>query len=848
MAFGAMLGAMTVVAAPIPEGWFAFPMVAGPGPLGGADASFLNTAPAGSAGFVTIRDGHFVDGAGNRLRFFATNLTATACFPAPEAAPRLARRLAALGFNLIRLHFMDIEKPHGLFESDRVTFAPEQLDRLDRLVAALKAAGIHVNLNLHVARRYPGIDGEAATRFGFGKVLDRFHPPFIEAQVDYAKRLLGHVNPYTGNAYAQEPAVAMIELNNENTLLPFWGGSLDDLPEPFAGELLRQWNDWLKKRYGTEASLRKAWSRGERPDGPDLLGGADGWTAESSGGAAATLTPTTRGLRWTATREGSAGWHLQFMRRDLTLVGGEDYAFAFRYRSDVPVTVTAMLAVPPWSGLGLSADLPASPEWSARTLRFRAGDSGGPRARLNLSSNNATGFAELESPVLRLAGRAALAKDESLARGTVRSRAAGGTDAAGRDWWAFLASTERATTRRLVRLLKDELKVRVPITDTQADYGGAAGILREAGESDYLDAHAYWEHPHFPKGSWDPEIWTIGNRSQVRSASGGVLADLALARVAGKPFTISEYNTPNPSDFGAETIPLLAAVAAFQDWDAVFPYSYMDFKQAWDTDRLPGFFDLAGNPGKLVFAPACAIAFRSGLVAAGGTPVTLTLPASAAPELLATGRQGLRSLWQAAGVDAGAVTRRRLAIRVDPAATLSATSEPVAAGATRASDTGELTWTPGGTDPRFTVNAPAFRLAAGELAGRAVTLGDLTCTFSRWSSGHAVLAAVALDGTPLAAARKIMVCVAARVENQGMGWNADRSSVGRNWGEGPVIAERVPVEVALPGTGWTARPLDGNGAPRRALRSRAQGGRTTLALNAPGTDSSLWFLIERSTP
>lgn len=842
-----MLAAMTASASPVPEGWFPFPMVAGDGGLGAAAAPFPASTPAGSAGFISIRDGHFADGSGRRIRFFGTNLTATACFPRPEDAPRVARRLAALGFNLVRLHFMDIEKPNGLMNADLTTMDPGQLDRLDRLVAELKSAGIYMDLNLHVARRYPGIEGKAAERFGFGKVLDRFHPPFIAMQEAYARQLLGHVNPYTQTAYAAEPAVAMIELNNENTMLPFWGGSLEGLPEPYAGELLRQWNGWLTHQYGTDARLRAAWSPGERTEGPDLLGGTAGWTSESSGGASAGLVPTATGLRWSATRSGSAGWHLQFMRPGLAFAGGEDYVLSLRYRSDVPATVTGMLAVDPWSGLGLSADLPASREWSARTLRFRAADSGGPRARLNVSSNNATGFVELDGITLRIAGRTSLAPDETIARGTVRSRFAG-TDPAVRDWWAFLAATERATTRRLVRLLKDELKVRVPITDTQADYGGAAGILREAGESDYLDAHAYWEHPDFTKGSWDPEFWRIGNSSQVRSATGGVLADLALARVEGRPFTISEYNTPNPGDHGAETLPLLAAVAAFQDWDAVMPYTYMDFKTEWNADRLTGFFDLAGNPGKLVFAPGCAIAFRNGLITPGRDPVTLTLPANAAADLLAAGRTSVRRMWGDAGVDAGAVTLRRLAIRVAAGATGIAADDRIVPAATRTSDSGEFFWRPGGPDPVFTVNAPAFRLVAGELAGRSIVLGDCTLTFGRWASGHAVLTVVAVDGRPLAASTRIMVSVAARVENQGMGWNADRTSVGRNWGTGPAIAERVPVDLTLPGHGWITVPLDGHGVPRRALRPGSAGTRTTAALNAPGTDSSLWFLIERRTP
>ncbi len=825
-------------AAAVPDGWFAFPMIAGNGALGAADTAFLNPTASGSNGFVSVIDGHFADGAGNRIRFFGTNLTATACFPKPEDAPRLARRLAALGFNLVRLHFMDIEKPNGLMNADLVTFDPAQLDRLDRLVAELRNAGIYVDLNLHVARRYPGIHGAAADRFGFGKVLDRFYPPFIALQEDYARKLLGHVNPHTGNAYAAEPAVAMIELNNENTMLPFWGGSLQDLPEPFAAELQRQWNDWLKRIYGTDAKLRAAWARDERAAGPDLLTRSRGWTGQSSGGAAASLATAGTTLRWTATRAGSLDWHLQLMRTGVALAEGEDYECSFRYRADVAVALTAMLDTAPWSGLGLAADLPASPAWTSRTIRFRAGGSSGPRARLNLSTHTATGFVELADVRLRAAARTALAPGESLARGTVRPRIDGGTEASVRNWWAFVAATERATTRRLVRLLKEELKVRVPITDTQADYGGGAGLLRESGEGDYLDAHAYWEHPEFTKGSWDPEFWRIGNSSQIRSDSGGALADLAMARVAGKPFTISEYNAPNPSDYGAQTMPLLASMAAFQDWDAVMPYTYMDFKAEWDTDRLAGFFDLAGNPGKLVFAPASALAFRRGLIAPGTRTATLTLPADAAPDLLVSGRTSPRRLWSDAGVSATLVSTTRLAVRVDPAATaISASRQDGAPGA--------MSWTPRDPHPVFTVAAPGFRLVAGDVADRTIAVGDLGLAFGRWACGHAVLTAVSLDEHPIANASRVLVSVAARVENQGMGWNADRTSVGKRWGTGPAIAERVPVTLTLPGAGWRVTPLDGRGRSAGTIPVRSGRGSTTMALNAPGTVSSLWFLVER---
>ena len=90
-------------------------------------------------------------------------------------------------------------------------------------------------------------------------MLDRFYPPFIESQKVYARALLTHVNPYTGHAYTAEPAVLCVEMNNENTALPFWAGNLDDLPEPYAGELKRQWNVWLRERYRSTPRLRAAW-------------------------------------------------------------------------------------------------------------------------------------------------------------------------------------------------------------------------------------------------------------------------------------------------------------------------------------------------------------------------------------------------------------------------------------------------------------------------------------------------------------------------------------------------------------------------------------------------------------
>jgi len=851
MILSALLVALSAQAAEpagIPDGWFPFALVGGTGALGAADVSFLNEVPAGKDGFIAVRDGHFVDGKGRRVRFFATNLTATACFPEPAEAPKLAKRLRALGFNLVRLHFMDIEAPEGLFGKDLVTLDPGQLDRLDGLVYALKSEGIYVDINLHVSRRYPGIDGAAAEKYGSGKVLDRFYPPFVEMQKAYARDLLTHVNAKTGVPYAKEPAVAVVEINNENTLLPFWGGSPVDLPEPFGGELNRQWQAWLTAKYRTTAALRAAWGTGARPAGPEMLRngalkkGKEGWTIESADGAQATLAASGGVLCWTATRAGTADWNLQLMQTGLEIRAGIAYELSFRARSLIPMklTLSVMLQVDPWTGLGLETQPEPASEWKTLTYRFTGASSGGPRARLNFSTDNRTGTVELAELSLREAEVKGLPAGASLERGTVPLRADAGTPAATLDYWTFLVETERGVTSSIMNFLRRDLGVVVPICDTQAGYGQAAGVLREAALSDFIDEHAYWEHPQFPGRGWDPGNWRIPNTDQVAVDWGGVIEDLALRRVDGKPFTVSEYNIPTPSDHAAPTLPMLSALAAFQDWDAVYAYTYLDFRREWASDHFLGFFDFAGHPGKLVFAPAAALAFRLGLVEPGREPVTVTLPRDAAASLLARRAAGLRNVWENAGVALGTVSVRRMQIRIaEPGSPLAAMGT-VPIGATRISDTGEITWRPGKEDRMFTVEAPGFRMAAGTIPGREFRLGDVAVAAGKAANASACLAIVALDGKPISGSSRVLVTLAARVENQSMGWNADRTSVGRNWGHGPTIAEKVTATLTLPGRGWKAEVLDGAGNP--VGRLAIEGSRVALNAKPP---YSLWFLLTR---
>ena len=191
------------------------------------------------------------------LRLLGTNLTFAGAFPPKEAAPLLAGHLRKLGMNVVRFHHVDMgPAPRGLWLPDFSGLDPQQMDRLDWLIYQLKQHGIYVNLNLHVSRTYPGVPAGVQQAFKYGKGLDNFYPPFIRLQEDYARLLLTHRNPYTQTTYAGGPAVAVIEINNENSLTHISGSAMRIMPEPFKSGLRKQW--W-KCRSAALRSLSAVW-------------------------------------------------------------------------------------------------------------------------------------------------------------------------------------------------------------------------------------------------------------------------------------------------------------------------------------------------------------------------------------------------------------------------------------------------------------------------------------------------------------------------------------------------------------------------------------------------------------
>ena len=829
------------------------------------DVSFLNAKPAGVNGYITPKNGHFVESkTGQRVRFLGTNFAAVQAFPTHADADKIAAHIAKQGINLVRLHHMDNSwggADGSIWDpayKDHQHFSAAQLDRVDYLVSQLKKNGVYSNINLHVSRQFSAADGfpESVNKlpFDFDKRVDEFDRRMIQLQKNYARDLLTHVNPYTGLAYTNDPAVAVVEINNENSLTSNWGplgAGLDTLPEPFRGELVGFWNTWLLKKYGTDAKLTAAWTAGLTPKGPGLLANTSDWTIEHQGTSTADFaTALDRRLSLGApninvhiAQVDGTSWHVQVHQTGLDLHEDTTYTVAFRAKADAPrsINVSAGLDQADWHTLGLSHDAALTTDWKEFHFVFTAQNTVPSHARIAFILGDSVGTVSLSDLQIHPGAEGAgLQPGESLAAKNIEMPTAS-LKMQNEDWIGFLADTERAYAEEMRSYLKNDLHVRANILCSQMGYGGLTSLRRNA-SMEFADNHAYWQHPSFPHKAWDSKDWNIPNTSMVAdmaAGGGGTLRDLAQYRVFGKPYSISEYNHPAPNDYRAEMMPEYASFAAFQDWDMIYLFAEGDYGANASTDRINSYFDTANDLSKTAFLPAAALMFRAETFPASQSIAVATVPPN---RLVSLGSAS--AVWGAA-TGQGDIKLSPYVQRFDLALG-GPNSQDVTLSQKQSRMVVQSFVTVGksAAGPLYTGDSPAALTFAGSVGGQTVTLGGSTLTFPAFGNNFAAMTLTAMDQKPLTQSRHILLTLVGKVENTGMVWNADRTTVTDQWGHGPILAEGIPATVVLKTDGTPGRQVWAlNATGKRNVEVPAISANGSLTFTAGPQFKTLWYEI-----
>jgi hypothetical protein len=400
------------------------------------------------------------------------------------------------------------------------------------------------------------------------------------------------------------------------------------------------------------------------------------------------------------------------------------------------------------------------------------------------------------------------------------------------DWWAFLVDTEGAYAKEMRNYVRKDLKTHALIMDTQMSYGNPGSFKREA-DSDFADDHAYWQHPNFPGSAWDFRHWDIRNTPMTASLAageGGEFATLAANRVAGKPYTITEYSHPAPSDYQAEMYPLFATFAALQDWDGIFQFDFGDYGRGDPHTHIQGFFGMQGNPAKEALAPAAAVLFRNGLIAPIASKATLHLPPTAPYGMLEA-----KAIWRTlSNNNVPDLFSHRLETLIDPLAK----SPKVVL--TKVAGRQFVKVITGHAGPQFVAFSDYAVVATGFLGGQTIECGPVRMDVPEFGNNFASLMLVSLDGKPIAKSERLLLSVIGKAENTAMVWNATRTSVGAYWGRGPALAEGIPIHLTIAGSALRhAYGLDAAGARERDAPVSVVDGNATFSF---GPDlQTVWY-------
>jgi hypothetical protein len=243
------------------------------------DLRYLNEKEAGESGFVRrSADGNdFVLGNGQPARFWSI-----LSFHKNEENPEWnhhARWLAKRGVNLVRL-FGDLFSD----ENSRLTdIRIKERDNVWRSVAAFKKEGIytsympfwsHVVSSKHLKSwGIPGDEDQSPSGLLF------FDKTLQSGYKSWLKQMFDTKNPYTGIRLADDPSLAIIELQNEDSLL-FWTA------QGIKGQQLRNleklYGDYLIKKYGSLDKASATW----QVAGPAELGFQNGGVDDFAQGRA----------------------------------------------------------------------------------------------------------------------------------------------------------------------------------------------------------------------------------------------------------------------------------------------------------------------------------------------------------------------------------------------------------------------------------------------------------------------------------------------------------------------------------------------------------------------------------
>lgn len=864
----------------------AFPWMLNPTrPLDNRYIPGLSAKTTAEKGRITIQDGKLVYPDGSRARLYGVTIAGPAVFPDSAQAIAVAQRLRSIGINLVRLTLFDYTNYNDASILVRSTttssgFDSTMLRRFDWFVAQLRQHGIYVSLVLRsarLARRDDGIPGWDSIRYA-GRLYSYFLPSYQLMVRNFVRDLLMRRNQFTGIPYRDDPTIAIVELDQDNSLFTQWvsntpfpisqGGQLSYLHSRMLDSAFIR---FVLSKYRSAQAAQNAWTFTPKTTA-NVIGNPsfedpfdNSWQLTVSGNALAIVErdPLDKkdgaySMRIRIAQAGSAVGNIRYRN---VLPQLQRYAL---YRVQLWAKTDASMRYATFVIANFSIRDTLRQQWKEYTYTFRSNVEGPAEFRVEVGGMS--GDVWIDNVRVTALPEAALRSGESFANYTVaRSRYSQHTEhslARWRDNVEFYQSLTESWYEWMRRFIHDTLHCAALIAP-----GNQQSLLNDIYAARLLDLPSVgtgWDSPYRRiAGATSDSAWYILNDPQLGNRFGGILYIPARTRIVGKPLMVNSYSVPYPFSSMGELTLLIPAYLAYQDAD-VFVLTYYAFNRSslitpWVRPRYGTegagtitHYEYAGNPGVTTALPLSSYVFRHQLISPARDELLLrqTQEALNYPPynqigafFLYSGADNRLPLFRRIAIDSFTATLQSY----QPHREIPALADQANVNTAQLlSDTDELLWN--ANDTVFLVRTPFYRAATGILRGKILDLSSSsTLTIERLDDGmYGTVEFLSRDST-LDAAQTVVMSLTTRSTTTGALWDGD-STVYRQWGGPPMQMEsmRLIVTWRHAADSLLIIPLDSNGIPMdRMIRGIPKGpsGRFRFTIDQ-ATDKTAWYALQ----
>lgn len=225
--------------------------------------------PAGKHGFVQIIGDKFEFEDGTIIKFWGVNICSAKPYSNRKTIDDWVKFLAKYGVNAVRFHKFTA---HGMPDDVSTKLADEKLQQMDYFHYRLKETGIYYGWSpIYGHKPRPGdkdrllaydeiAKADMNSHLSYSTIgLVNFAEDLQDLHIDLVVSMLNHKNPHTGLRYAQDPALAFVELQNEDNIYFATSLRMANMCPTYKKLLCQKFSIWLKREYGTRQNLEQAW-------------------------------------------------------------------------------------------------------------------------------------------------------------------------------------------------------------------------------------------------------------------------------------------------------------------------------------------------------------------------------------------------------------------------------------------------------------------------------------------------------------------------------------------------------------------------------------------------------------